>query len=267
MGPRIAAMPTIDRNHLEVVEPEARWPGRLRALAAQWRAAEDGTRREAILAEFWRLLNLALHRHVRAQARRFGGLSSEDVVDIAADKAVDLLGSLEAGRWDPAAEGDERMAAFLAVVARNGVVDRLRRLGREQSAPDVREGGRAGGIGPHGRTHADADDVVGAAIDGGRYARALVECARLLTARARLAWVLHIFGGMTSAQIAGHPEVRTSVGGVSLMLHRCRHRLRRCLASKGFEPERMPAGTFIALWDLVEGARRRAPRHPGEGRS
>jgi hypothetical protein len=63
---------------------------------------------------------------------------------------------------------------------------------------------------------------------------------------------------MTSEEIARHPCVNTSVGGVHLMLHRCRHRLKRCLASKGFEPARMPAGTFVALWDLVEGDRRAA---------
>jgi DNA-directed RNA polymerase specialized sigma24 family protein len=208
------------------------------------------------VAEFWRLLNLALHRHVRTQARRCGSLSSEDVVDIAADKAVDLLGRLEDGRWDPASEGEERMAGFLAVVARNGVVDRLRRLSREQGAPGARQARPDPPAGPAD----NPGDLVGAAIDGGRYARALVECARGLTARARQAWVLRVFAGMTSAQIARHPDVRTSVGGVHLMLHRCRHSLRRCLASKGFEPARMPAGTFVALWDLVEGDRRDAVR-------
>jgi DNA-directed RNA polymerase specialized sigma24 family protein len=246
-------MKSLDRDRLECVEPEARWPGRLRALASQWRAA-DATGRDTILAEFWHLLNLALHRHVRTQARRFGSLSSEDIVDIATDKAVDLLGRLEDGRWDPASEGEERTAGFLAVVARNGVVDRLRRLGREQDASGALPAGpeRSAGL-PD-----DPGDPIGAAIDGGRYARALVECARGLTARARQAWILRVFGGMTSEEIARHPCVNTSVGGVHLMLHRCRHRLKRCLASKGFEPARMPAGTFVALWDLVEGDRRAA---------
>jgi DNA-directed RNA polymerase specialized sigma24 family protein len=206
------------------------------------------------------VLNLALHRQVRTQARRFGSLSSEDVVDIAADKAVELLDQMEQRRWDPATESDERMAAFLAIVARNGVVDRLRRLNREQAQTAV-PAARGG------RPPEDPGDLVGAAIDGGRYARALVDCARALTARARQAWVLRVFAGMTSEQIARHPEVHTSVGGVDLMLHRCRNRLRRCLASKGFEPGRMPAGTFVALWDLVESDRRSAAASPKEGSS
>jgi hypothetical protein len=45
-------MPSIDRNRFRSLESEARWPGRLRALAVQWRAGGGGANRDAVLAEF-----------------------------------------------------------------------------------------------------------------------------------------------------------------------------------------------------------------------
>src|SRR5262249_2440624 len=52
-------------------EVSARWPGRLRELAALRVKPAHADARDEILAELWTLLNLALHRYVRGYARRF----------------------------------------------------------------------------------------------------------------------------------------------------------------------------------------------------
>jgi hypothetical protein len=102
-------------------------------------------------------------------------------------------------------------------------------------------------------------------VDGPRYARALVACAATLTARARRAWVMRVFGDLPVAQIAGHPDVHTSLGGAHLMLNRARRLIRACMGRKGFETHRMPAGTFIALWDLIDVGRVQVATEPRRG--
>ena len=236
---------------VEAVTCTERWPGRIRALAARWRQPADARQREADLAEMWRLLNLALHRALRSQAGLHGRLDASEVVDIAADKAVDLLGQLDTGRWQPEACPEAQVAGYLVTVARNGLVDRLRRRRLEAASAAAsietttlgRRGGREEGFDP---------DL---AEDGRRYARALVECAAALTERARRAWFLRVFCDFTAPEIAAHPEIRTSTGGADLMLHRSRRRIRKCLESKGFPVAGMPPGTFTALWEMIESRR------------
>ena len=262
---------------LPAPEPVALWPGRIRALAAALRdaparragertdAERDGRTadREARVSELWRLLNLVLSQYIRAQARRFGGLDADQVADVAADKALDLMSRIERRDWDPAAVGDAQVCAFLGSVARNGVIDVLRRRRREvvvDMAVPVADG-------EDGALWAVTAAGLGAesAIDGARYAHALLACAGGLTPRARRAWVMRVFGNLAVAQIARHPRVATSLGGAHLMLNRARRMMRRCMESKGFEVRTMPAGTFAALWDLIESdpAARAAGRRQG----
>lgn len=227
----------------------ARWPGRLRELALLWRRPIDSASRDALAAEMWKLLNVVLHRYVRHQARRLGGCDTADVVDVAADKALELFDGLEQGRWDPVSGTEAQTCAFLASVARNGIVDLLRRRGREAHAITCATWAAEA---PRDLSRDDVESTV----DGSRYAQAIVACAASLTDRSRLAWFLRTFCDIPVAHIARHPEVRTSIGGVHLMLNRSRRHLRKCMQSRGFDPTRMPPGTFVALWDLIETERR-----------
>ena len=240
----------IDERPLAAPDAIVLWPGRLRDLVRLSRAAPDDDARAARRAELWRLLNLALQRYARIHARRFGFVDAEAVVDIAADKALEIMTRWESRGWDPEASGDAQIRAFLAAVARNGVVDALRRRRREVSFD-------AAAIGAGEDEETAAPDVDPGApfesiVDGPRYARALAACAGRLTARARRAWVMRVFGGLPVAQIARHPEVRTSLGGAHVMLNRVRRAIRRCLCEKGLETQRMPAGTFVALWEMID---------------
>jgi DNA-directed RNA polymerase specialized sigma24 family protein len=231
---------------VQAVGSADRWPGRVRLLAARWGQPSEAHAREADLAEMWRLLSLVLHRAVRSQAAAHGRIESADVVDIAADKALELLGRLDAGRWTPASDSDPQIAAYLATVARNGVIDFLRRRRRE-----VATAAAFARIPPVASRDAPAGGGLELSVDGGRYARALVDCASRLTARARRAWFLRVFCDFTAVEIAAHPAIRTTAGGADLMLNRCRRQIRKCLQSLGIEPSPIPPGTFVALWERM----------------
>ena len=243
----------------------ALWPARLRELAGLVRDAGEGGDGTA-LELFWRLLNLALHGYVRRHARRFGPLSADDAFDLAADKGLDLVGRLRSGSWNPGSATNEQMCAFLSSVARHGVIDFVRRRRRESAGParepmpdELIPFGRAvvADAAPTRTTEAEST------LDGRRYARALIECVQRLTARARLAWYLRVFGDCSAARIARHPDIRTSPAGVSLILNRARRQLRKCLASRGLQASPIPPGTFAALWERIDAERQ---GHGGTGR-
>lgn len=225
-------------------EDVARWAARILQLAAGWRSSRDGETRNQILGDLWTLLQLGLQKYVRAFSRRYGALGVEDVRDIAADKALDLLGRLDRQSWDPSASSPAQLCAFLASVARNGVVDLLRTRIREvpagvpaESAPDEGE--------------AHTVHLATLPAEPAEHARAIAECWRLLTPRARLVWFLRIFYELSSAQIARHLEVTSTPAAVDTMLLRCRSHMRECMMAKGFEPHRMPTGTFTTLWETM----------------
>ncbi|MGH9868523.1 MAG: sigma-70 family RNA polymerase sigma factor [Candidatus Polarisedimenticolia bacterium] len=216
------------------------WPERIVELAASWRAAPDGAEGERRLGDLWMLINLTLQRYARSAARRFGALDPEDIRDIAADKGLELLRRLASHQWDPGASTAAELCAFLAGVARHGVIDRLRALEREirfRSDPPEPSGLESPDLGP------------------AEHARAILDCARCLSQRARHAWFLRVFYDLPSADIARHPEVSSTSAGVDAMLRRCRQLMRACMARKGFDPGVIPAGTFTLLWELLAGER------------
>jgi DNA-directed RNA polymerase specialized sigma24 family protein len=239
------------------------WPGRLRALALRLHG-DGGASNGAALEEFWRLLNLALHRYVRLHGRRFGPLSADDVFDVSADKGLHLVGRLRRADWDPGAGTEEQLCAFLSSVARHGVIDLVRRRRREAPAPRRADGPDAlfplERARPPGASPLLCDGE--AAVDSARYAATLLDCVKRLTARARLAFYLRVFAGLSAASIGRHPEILTSPAGADLILNRSRRQVRKCLAARGLEPRAIPPGTFAALWDGIDAARR-APRGSG----
>ena len=220
-------------------EGSALWPERLRALGARLRVPLPAAERGAILGEVWVLLNLALGQGVRGQAYRVRHLSADDVVEIAAGQASELLLRIDAGEWGPADLSATQLRGFLATVARNGVVDLYRKRRREVSIPD----GFDVPSGPAG------EPSPALAVDGDAYARAIADCAGRLTRRARRAWYLRALYEIRSADIARDPGVATTPAGVDAMLARCREQMRACLEGKGLPLGPLPPGTFVRLWE------------------
>ena len=224
-------------------DPRALWPEAVVRLGTELREA-SGARRSEALGRLWVLLNLALQKYARGQARRLGRLGSEDIRDVAAEKASDLILRLDNDQWNPAASSPAQLCSFLATVARNGVVDALRTTRREVASGHDLEARETRAVGA-----AVQEDAIG----GDEFARALVACASSLTSRSRRAWLLRVFYDFSSAEIARHPEVTTSPAGVDAMLARCREHLRACLEERGLPMRAIPAGTFARLWELIEG--------------
>lgn len=236
-------------------EAGTRWLERLTDLARQWHAPPDRAAKETVLAELWSLLNLVMQVQVRAAARRLGRIDEDDVLDVAADKTLDLVRRIDDGRWQPEAAGADHLRGFLATVARNGVVDVLRLRGREVSGFD-----------------ADGVDAVRkpTALDPGalgtEYARTLVRCLRGLTERARWVWLLRVIHEVPSAEVGRHPDVGMSAGGVDMLLSRTRRHIEACMESHGLDPRVAPGGTFVALWEILDDVRPSAARPRGGSR-
>ena len=232
-----------------VPDLSARWPERIVELTAAWRSARDDQERDRALGELWTIVNLALQRYARAFARRFGVLDREELRDIAADKALDLLGRLDSPSWHSAASTPGEICAFLAGVARHGVVDRLRARGRELRWSNDR---RHEAPCQTDEAGIDAAGPITSTADSAEHARAIAECAMNLTFRARRVWFLRVFHDLPSADIARHPDVASTPAAVDAMLMRCRKNMRACITTRGFDPSRIPPGTFARLWEMLE---------------
>ena len=238
-----------------VVAPSgALWPDRIRTLARAWHEEPSSARREGPQAELWTLGNLVLQKYVRVNAGRLGTIPLEDIRDIAADKTLDLLRRLDARTWAPWADTTAEVCSFLAVVARNGVVDFLRERRREVPHAVRWESGDDAAADPMDvRPPASAPRDRAVPGEGAEYAKAILDCLSGVAAKARLVWFLRAFYELSSAQAARHPGVASKPAAVDTMVRRVRVRLRACLEGKGHDPERFPTGTFTALWDAVFG--------------
>ena len=216
----------------------ARWPERILELAARSNRSGGADGRERSVSEIWLLLNAALAKYVRLHAGRMGSLPVEDVREIVAEKALELMQKLGDGRWNPLRSTPAQLCTLISTVARNGTIDRLRnagpaRLAELDAAPP--------------RVSLETGET---ALERRRFAVALRECVRQLSPKARFAWFLRVFHEAPTKLIARHPRVTMSAGGVDVMLARARARVKRCMARKDHAPRELPPGTFATLWEL-----------------
>jgi DNA-directed RNA polymerase specialized sigma24 family protein len=220
-----------------VDDGEASWPERIRELGAICRGTASPEDSARAIAEMWVLLNLSLKKYVRGHSARLKRISPDEISDIAAEKALELLRRLDSKDWDPSGSSPAQLCGFLATIARNGLVDHHRVRRREVSASD-------GFDVPSSASQESA-------VDGARYARAILDCAENLSARARRAWFLRVFYEFGSSDIARDPVVATTSAGVDQMLARSREQMRSCVEGKGLPLGPLPPGTFVRLWDMT----------------
>lgn len=222
-----------------------RWPERLIELARACGPKGTPSARSRARGEFWVLLDVALRQLMRARARSFRRLSADDVHDLASRKLSDLMGQFDSGRWNPGRSSPGEVVNYLSTVARNAIVDAMRSDTRHPSVTEdvidlvEPEAGTRGIAAP---------DPPDAAVERERFVTALVHCAGGLGRRDRTTWLLRALLGLSSREIATHPEVRMRPAHVDVVLMRCRRRLSACMIGSGFDPEPLPPGTFTALW-------------------
>jgi len=219
------------------------WPGRLIVLGRQ----VAGTRADTMdgpNAQLWLLLNDALQERIRRESRRTGPIGPEDVEDLAAEKALDLMTRLDEGKWDLAESTPEKVVAFVGTVARNGLIDLLRRGStRAQTETDVET------LDDTPRelimSKADHPDM---RPERTQFVQALADCASKLSEEHRTIWLFRVFLDLPSKRIASHPEVALKPSHVDVILQRCRGKIRDCMQSKGFDVTHVPTGSFAELW-------------------
>ncbi len=225
----------------------ARWSAGLAELGPRLAAdPADPTARGAA----WQILQNALRTYLNLQMARCGSVCADDACDIAAEKSLEILRSIESGKWAPHEWAEADIRGYIAKVARNGLLDRLRRLGRQVSL-DAADETRLGGC--------DLPAAGAEAADGvhrREFVEAAVRCVRRLTPRARRVWMLRVFAELPTKTIATHPGIACKPGHVDVILQRSREKLRACLAGLGFDRRHLVPGTFAALWRTL---------HLGEG--
>lgn len=245
---------TAQRNHSQTrrrVSMEQsqglRWQARLKELCVTLRDSVDEFARDQVRTEAWLLLNSAIMRYLRYHVTRFGQVGSEDLQDIASQKSLDLMCRAESGSWDISRRLPSEIAGFLSTVARNGLVDVLRKSGRyvEHQQEDRTDLDRDG-VQPRQVVH--SSDPPDLHLQRREFAMALRRCADKLDPRSRLVWFFRVFYDMSSKQIGGHPEIRLKASHVDVLLQRARHAIAKCMQGQGFDRYDIPPGTFVALW-------------------
>ena len=219
--------------------PFPAWPdGIRRGAIAVGREREQGGTGKA-RGELWVLLHAALSLCVRVRARRAGDVHPEDTHDLVAQKALELMTQIDAGTWDPATADVEQIRAFVFTVAGHGVLNLVRTRRSELDRRDVLQV-------PAVMAAQDAW------MDGAVYAEAIRQCLARLTPRARTVWYLRVLLELPSQEVARHPQVRMTRTSVDVTLFRARAAVRRCLEERSLDWDRMPEGTFVQLWELLE---------------
>ena len=201
-------------------------------------------------------------RYLRIHTTRLGPISHEDQEDIASQKSLEILRRIDRGTWELVERTPSKVTGFLSMVARNGLVDMLREQGRRVEPADklrpewdVAEEGH--------KRQVSAVDPPDNLAERREFAAALRACAEQLDPRVRLIWIFRVFAGMSSKEIASHPEVHLKASHVDVLLQRGRSVIRDCMSRKGHEPGDIPPGTFVELWRAFRLAEGRVPEMQG----
>ena len=249
--------PTMLQTPKVAQTPTAKWPPRVRELAAALLQSDDSSPlRERARGEVWSLLHSALASYLRHHASRMAPVGREDLEDIAGEKSLDLVRRLESGKWDVTETPPGKIAGFVSAVARNGLADHFEKARRWASPPD--EETSAQHAGPESASEPTPQPDVDA--ESREFSLALHECVKPLEERSLSAWIFRVFFDMPTKKIAAHPEIRLKPAHVDVLMQRARNVIRGCMEGKGFDPRHMPHGAFLEVWRAFRHERTRAMR-------
>jgi DNA-directed RNA polymerase specialized sigma24 family protein len=226
------------------------WPAHFRNLCREVCGPQDARSHDRARGGLWLLLNSLISQYLRFHITRQGRVPVEDLEDIAAEKSLDLLRRIESETWDPVPRPTEEITGFLSKVARNGLVDRLRAIGRriELAGEDPAESQIDSAARRSVAETMSIPDPPDRGVERGEFVAALHDCVSAMEARSRLTWFFRVLCGMSSKEIAAHPRVLLKASHVDVLLQRSRHAMRDCMRRKGYEPSDMPPGSFAEAW-------------------
>lgn len=232
-----------DEGRVSSPPDEVLWPERLIELARSVRREDASARARE---DLWVLVGVVLRRRVRAAARRFGGLPAPEIEDVVSDKLLDLLRRFDTTGWAPERSHPGEVVNFLDTVARNAVVDVIRRLARRTPIPEEAIDLAFATPDP---TFAREPESPESRVERSRFVGSLIECAGRLPARDRTIWTMRVLLELSSREIAEHPDVRLRPDHIDVILQRCRERVKACMGERGRDWTDLPRGTFLALWE------------------
>ena len=235
------------RNTPRTLHPSDRWPERVIALFAEWKCAQGDDQRNRIISKVWELINVAIVEYVHLHARVLGRVDNDDAYDIASEKTIAFLRSLRTGAPDIAALRPGQLCRYVSALARNGLVDVLRRGGS----------GNFVGVASEAALAPESD---GAEINVGRgqFLDAIRDCVSRLPPRTRRVWFMRLFLDMPSKRIAAQSSIGMTTSAVDMLLSRTRRTLRECMKRKGLGADDAPPGALAALWESLRDPRTRA---------
>ena len=196
--------------------------------------------------EIWVLLSVALAQRLRLHSGRYYTLDQDRIRDLASEKALDLMRKLDHGLWKPLESAPGEVVNFVSTIARNALIDELRR--------DTR-----GGVGPVPELDEvpEPDELRVEApqhrAERREFVDRLMECAARLRPGDRSVWLLRVLADLPSKEIAVHPDVKLNPGHVDVILLRCRKQIRSCMGAGGLEQRELPPGTYAELWERLRG--------------
>jgi RNA polymerase sigma factor (sigma-70 family) len=222
------------------------WAERIVALAQRLATALDDRERSSDRGELWLLLTATLSRCARLEMQSIGPVSREDIEDLVASKALDLLHRIEAGSLVLRDDTPGALPGFLARTMRNAIVDLKRR-------ERVRNGGfhDAGMVDIDQLTEAEAriPVVPSNRVEFDEVTRALESCLEKLAPRARLIWIFRTFFEMSSRDIAAHPDIQLKASHVDVLVGRTRSAVQTCLVQRGLDASHFDVVGIARLWD------------------
>ena len=118
----------------DILNPEPKWPGRLLEYCNVLQTSKDKSAVDEARGQLWLILNSVLFRAVNSHAARYGGVPREDLEDIAAGKALELLNRIQSRDLDLSDRNAKQLFAYLSSTANKGLMDLFRLHGREASA-------------------------------------------------------------------------------------------------------------------------------------
>ncbi len=171
----------------------------------------------------------------------------EDLEDLVAEKSLGLLRRIVSGETEFSNRSPEEIGSFLSKVARNALLDLIRKTSRRVELGEVDGVAWAACAARQGNGMGQTDPP-NTLVERKDFARALRDCAGQLSPRARRIWFFRVFYGMPSKDIAVHPRVCLKGSHVDVLLQRSRRAIRECMRRRDYHPHDMPPGTFVELW-------------------
>lgn len=212
------------------------WTNRFHTLCQRLHDARHRNRREKVRTELWLLLNSLFCNYLNRHSRRYGNVVAEDIQDLIAELSFSIFTRLESGRLDLGGRNDQQLVSYFSTAAHQGLLQFFRRAGRSTVPVEELE------LPTRGAEHADSG------VESREFADDLQVCASKLKDRARAIWFFRVFYGLSSREIAVHPEICLNASHVDVVLHRVRSNVRDCMRASGHELSVIPPGTMIRLW-------------------